>query len=215
MVLLSERRANRDGCQCIGVPGTIDNDIASTDYTIGFDTALNTVVDAIDKLRDTTSSHYRCSVVEIMGRHCGDLTIFGGLATGVEDLIIPEVEFNIDDVVARILKGKQEGKRHFIIALAELITDAHQLAKDIERQTGVETRATIIGHIQRGGKPTPFDRILASRLGAYAVKLLMEGKGGRCVGIRSGELVNYDIDEALKMTRVFHSDHYQLCKTLS
>lgn len=212
---IGAKRLTEMGVNCIGVPGTIDNDIASTDFTIGFATALNTVVDAIDKLRDTTSSHYRCSVVEIMGRHCGDLTIFSGLATGVEDLIVPEKAFDLDEVVNRILAGKKQGKRHFIIALAERITDAHQLAKDIERLTGVETRATIIGHIQRGGTPTPFDRILATRLGAYAVELLVQGLGGRCVGIRNGKLVHYDIDEALKMERVFREDLYLLCKALS
>lgn len=212
---IGAKKLTEMGVNCIGVPGTIDNDIASTDFTIGFNTALNTVVEAIDKLRDTTASHYRCSVVEIMGRHCGDLTIFSGLASGVEDLIIPEADFDLNEVVDRILTGKKQGKRHFIIALAELITDAHQLAKDLERLTGVETRATIIGHIQRGGKPSPFDRILASRLGAYAVELLVEGKGGRCVGIHDGQLVNYDIDEALQMERKFHEDLYQLCKTLS
>lgn len=203
------------GVNCIGVPGTIDNDIASTEYTIGFDTAVNTVIEAIDKLRDTTSSHYRCSVIEIMGRHCGDLTIYGGLASGVEDLIIPEKEFSLDAVVRRIERGKQAGKRHFLIALAELITDAQALARDIERLTGVETRATIIGHIQRGGSPSAFDRVLASRLGAYSVDLLVQGLGGRCVGIRGNKLVNDDIYEALDMPSEFKEDLYNLCKTLS
>jgi 6-phosphofructokinase 1 len=212
---MGAKKLSEMGVNCIGVPGTIDNDITSTDYTIGFDTALNTVVDAIDKLRDTTSSHYRCSVVEIMGRHCGDLTIYGGLASGVEDLIVPEIGFNIDEVVARIEEGISVGKRHFIIALAELITDPHELAKTIENRTGVETRATVFGHVQRGGTPTAFDRVLASRLGAYAVDLLVQGFGGRCVGIESNELSNYDIYEALELPKRESTDLYELAKTLS
>ncbi|MDF2700178.1 MAG: ATP-dependent 6-phosphofructokinase [Haloplasmataceae bacterium] len=205
------------GLNCIGVPGTIDNDIVSTDYTIGFDTALNTVVETIDKLRDTTASHYRCSVVEIMGRRCGDLTIFAGLATGVEDLIVPEIGFNLDDVIAKIEDAKQKGKRHFIIALAELMTNPHELAKQIEKLTGVETRATVIGHVQRGGSPTASDRVLASRLGAYSVDLLVQGLGGRCVGIRENKLINYDIYEALELPRESKTSLslYELCKTLA
>lgn len=203
------------GVNCIGVPGTIDNDIASTDYTIGFDTALNTVVETIDKLRDTTSSHYRCSVVEIMGHNCGDLTICGGLSSGVEDLIVPEIGFDIDVVISRILEAKESGKRHFIIALSELITDPFKLAKIIEDRTGVETRATVIGHVQRGGSPTAFDRILASRFGAYSVDLLIQGMGGRCVGIKENKLVNFEILEALDLPRHVNEDIYNLCKTLS
>lgn len=212
---IGAKKLTEMGVNCIGVPGTIDNDIASTDYTIGFDTALNTVVEVIDKLRDTTSSHYRCNVVEIMGRHCGDLTIYGGLAAGVEDVIIPEVGFNIDEVISRIEKAKSKGKNHFIIALAELITDPIELARTIERRTGIETRATIIGHIQRGGSPSAFDRILACKLGAYAVDLLVQGIGGRCVGIRDNKLVNYDIYEALEMPKRDNSLLYELCKILS
>lgn len=212
---IGAKKLTEMGVNCIGVPGTIDNDIASSDYTIGFDTALNTVVEAIDKLRDTTSSHYRCNVVEIMGRFCGDLTIYGGLAAGVEDLIIPEKELSIDEVISRIELAKSEGKSHFIIALSELITDPIELAKKIEEKTGIETRATILGHLQRGGTPTAFDRILASRLGAYAVDLLVEGHGGRCVGIKDNKLVNYDIYDALEMPKKCNLELYELCKTLS
>lgn len=212
---MGAKKLTEQGVNCIAVPGTIDNDIASTDYTIGFDTALNTIVEVIDKLRDTTSSHYRCSVIEIMGRYCGDLTIYGGLAGGVEDLIVPEKAFDIEEVISRIEESRRRGKRHFIIALAELITNPYELARTIEARTGVETRATVIGHIQRGGSPTAFDRILASRLGAYAVDLLMQGYGGRCVGIRDNKLVNYDIYEALEMPRRNALDLYELCKTLS
>jgi len=212
---MGAKKLTEMGVNCIGVPGTIDNDITSTDYTIGFDTALNTVVEAIDKLRDTTSSHYRCSVVEIMGRHCGDLTIYGGLATGVEDLIIPEKGFNIDEVIARIELAKNKGKTHFIIALAELLTDPIELARTIETRTSIESRATIIGHLQRGGTPTAFDRVLASRLGAYAVDLLVQGLGGRCVGIHNNQLTNFEILEALNMPKSDNMALYQLCKTLS
>lgn len=212
---IGAKKLTEMGVNCIGVPGTIDNDIASSDYTIGFDTALNTVVEAIDKLRDTTSSHYRCNVVEIMGRFCGDLTIYGGLAAGVEDLIIPEKELSIDEVISRIELAKSEGKSHFIIALSELITDPIELAKKIEEKTGIETRVTILGHLQRGGTPTAFDRILASRLGAYAVDLLVEGHGGRCVGIKDNKLVNYDIYDALEMPKKCNLELYELCKTLS
>lgn len=212
---MGAKKLSEMGINCIGVPATIDNDITSTDVTIGFDTALNTVVESIDKLRDTSASHYRCSVVEIMGRHCGDLTIYSGVATGVEDLIVPEVGFELDEVISRIEDGKKMGKRHFIIALAELITDAHELAKRIETITGVETRATVIGHVQRGGTPTAYDRILASKLGAYAVELLLQGKGGRCVGVKNNQLIDYDIYDALEMKREPSLDLYQLCKTLS
>ncbi len=212
---MGAKKLTEMGVNCIGVPGTIDNDIASTDYTIGFDTALNTVVEAIDKLRDTTSSHYRCSVVEIMGRHCGDLTIYGGLSTGVEDLIIPEIGFNIEAIIARIEEAKNKGKNHFIIALAELLTDPIELARTIEKRTGIESRATIIGHVQRGGSPTASDRVLASRLGAYAVDLLVEGLGGRCVGMHENRLVNYDIYEALDMSRQDSLELYELSRTLS
>ncbi|QVK17250.1 6-phosphofructokinase [Mycoplasmatota bacterium] len=212
---MGAKKLTEMGVKCIGVPGTIDNDISSTDYTIGFDTALNTIVEAIDKLRDTTSSHYRCSVVEIMGRHCGDLTIYGGIATGVEDLIIPEKGFDIDEVISRIEHAKNKGKKHFIIALAELLTDPIELARKIEERTGVETRATIIGHLQRGGTPTASDRVLASRLGAYSVELLVQGLGGRCVGIHNNQLVNFDIYEALEMQKRDNLNLYNLCKTLS
>ncbi len=212
---IGAKKLTEMGVNCIGVPGTIDNDIASTDYTIGFDTALNTVVEAIDKLRDTTSSHYRCNVVEVMGRNCGDLALFGGLASGVEDLITPEIGFNIDSVISRIEEAKTKGKRHFIIALAELLTDPIELAKSIEKRTGIESRATIIGHVQRGGTPTAFDRVLASRLGAYAVDMLVSNLGGRCVGIKNNRLVNYDIYEALEMEHSDNTDIYELCKTLS
>lgn len=212
---MGAKKLTEMGINCIGVPGTIDNDIVSSDYTIGFDTALNTVIDAIDRLRDTSASHARCSVVEIMGRHCGDLTIYGAIAGGAEDLIVPEKGLNIDEIVAQIEEGKSRKKKHFIVPLAELMTDAHELAKEIEKRTGVETRATVLGHTQRGGAPTAADRVLASRMGAYAVDLLMAGEGGRCIGIINNKLQHFDILEALDLPRQFDEKLYNLAKQLS
>ena len=209
------RKLTEMGINCIALPGTIDNDIVSSDFTIGFDTALNTVVDAIDRLRDTSASHARCSVVEIMGRHCGDLTVWGAIASGAEELIVPEKGIKMDEIVAQIEEGKKRQKKHFIVTLAELMTDAHELAKEIEKLTGVETRATVLGHIQRGGAPTAADRVLAGRMGAYAVDLLMAGEGGRCVGIRNNKLAHYDILEALDLPRVFDEKMYNLAQQLS
>jgi 6-phosphofructokinase 1 len=176
---MGAKKLTEMGYPCIGLPGTIDNDIAGTDYTIGYLTALNTVIDAIDRLRDTSSSHQRISIVEIMGRHCGDLTLMASIAGGCEYIITPEKEWSKDDLIKSLQEGLDKGKKHAIIALTELMMDGNELAKDIEAATGRETRATVLGHIQRGGRPTAFDRVLASRMGNYAVHLLMEGQGGR------------------------------------
>ncbi len=157
------------GFPCIGLPGTIDNDIKGTDYTIGFFTALSTVVEAIDRLRDTSSSHQRISVVEVMGRYCGDLTLAAAIAGGCEFIMVPEVEYTRDDLVAEIKAGIAKGKKHAIVAITEHMCDVDELASYIEKETGRETRATVLGHIQRGGSPVPYDRILASRMGAYAI----------------------------------------------
>ena len=203
------------GINCIALPGTIDNDIVSTDLTIGFDTALNTAVEAVDKIRDTSSSHTRCNVVEIMGRHCGDLSMYASIATGAEDVIIAEKEFDFERIVTQIEEGKLRGKKHYLIILAELIRDAHSLAKEIEARTEVETRATILGHIQRGGSPSAMDRVLASRMGAYAVELLQIGLGGRCVGIVENKLRHFDINKALAMPRDFDESVYLLTRKLS
>lgn len=199
----------------VGVPGTIDNDLAYTDYTIGFDTALNTVLDAINKLRDTSTSHERVSIVEVMGRHCGDIALYAGLAGGAESIIIPEVDYSFDELCKTIIEGKVRGKIHNLIILAEGVGGAEELAKHIEEVTGIETRATILGHIQRGGSPTAFDRILASRLGAKAVEVLLEGKSQRVVGIRNNKIIDVDINEALAMQRENRHDLYDLAKTLS
>lgn len=204
------------GFPCIGLPGTIDNDIAGTDTTIGFDTALNTAVTCIDRLRDTCSSHKRISVVEVMGRHCGDLAIHAAISCGVEAVLVPEHPWNKVEVYDTIQSGINAGKRHAILVVCENQTDVHQMARELEEKTGLETRATVIGHIQRGGVPSASDRVLASRMGAYAVKLLHEGHSGRCVGIQRGELVHHDIIECIEtMKHKFHEDQYELAVALS
>jgi len=203
------------GVAAIGVPGTIDNDLAYTDYTIGYDTAINTVLDAISKIRDTSTSHGRANIIEVMGRHCGDIALAAGLAGGAESIIIPETGFDVDEVCKRLLQGRNRGKLHSIIVLAEGVGGAIDLGKEIEEKTGIETRATILGHIQRGGSPTAFDRILSSRLAARAVELLEQGIGGRVVGMRCNKIVDDNITEALNMPKKFDSEVYELAKILS
>ncbi|WP_028862103.1 6-phosphofructokinase [Psychromonas aquimarina] len=212
---MGAKKLSEMGYPCIGIPGTIDNDIAGTDYTIGFMTCLNTIVDAVDRLRDTSSSHNRISIVEIMGRYCGDLTLWAAIAGGSEYVIVPEAEFDEDELVDQIQRGEDKGKKHAIIAITEHITDVNELAKRIEAKTGRETRATILGHIQRGGAPMAFDRILASRMGAYGVELLMQGEIARCIGIQNGTMVHHDIIECLEeMKRPFRQDLYDLSHAL-
>ncbi|GFZ33634.1 ATP-dependent 6-phosphofructokinase [Clostridium zeae] len=203
------------GVKTIGLPGTIDNDLAYTDYTIGFDTALNTVIDAVNKLRDTSTSHERVSVVEVMGRHCGDLALYAGLAGGAEAIVVPEKGFDQDELCKTILEGKAKGKMHNLILLAEGVGGADELAKHIEEVTGLETRATILGHIQRGGSPSASDIVLASRMGARAVELLLEGKTCRVVGIKNNQVMDMDIDEALAMERKFDNELYDIASALS
>lgn len=186
------------GFPCVGVPGTIDNDIPGTDFTIGFDTALNTVIDAIDKIRDTATSHERTFIIEVMGRDAGDLALWSGLAGGAETILIPEENYSMDDIANRLKKGSERGKKHSIIIVAEGVGSGVEIAKQIESATNYDTRVSVLGHMQRGGTPTANDRVLASRLGARAVELIMEGKGGRAVGIVRNELVDYDIIEALE-----------------
>jgi 6-phosphofructokinase 1 len=189
------------GIDTIGLPGTIDNDIACTDYTIGFDTALNTIVECVDRLRDTSSSHQRCSVIEVMGNHCGDLAAYAGLACGAELTITPDTPITRADVIAFLQKQRAEGKKHAIIIIAEKICDVHEFAHDIEAKCGFETRAEVLGHMQRGGTPSAFDRVLASRLGNYAVELIAQGVSSVCAGIVKNELKYYDIEDALKLPR--------------
>ncbi|WP_251860809.1 6-phosphofructokinase [Clostridium sp. Marseille-Q2269] len=203
------------GIKTIGLPGTIDNDLAYTDYTIGFDTSINTVLDAINKLRDTSTSHERVSVVEVMGRNCGDIALYTGVAGGAESIIIPEKEYNADKLCKQILEGKLRGKMHNLVLLAEGVGGANELAKYIEEVTGIETRSTILGHIQRGGSPTCMDRILASRMAYKSVELLISGKSSRVVGIKDGKIIDMDIDEALAVERTFDNELYQIATTLS
>lgn len=213
---MGAKKLTEMGYPCMGIPGTIDNDVAGTDYTIGYFTALNTALEAIDKLRDTSSSHKRISVVEIMGRHCGDLTIGAAICSGAEFAIVPEVEFDEEVFLNDIKDHVAQRKRHAIICVTEHICDVNELARKVEDITQLETRATILGHIQRGGAPTAFDRMLASRMGAFAVKQLLNGEGGRCIGIQANKLVHHDIIDALEnMTRPFNPALYELCNKLA
>lgn len=203
------------GINTVGLPGTIDNDLAYTDYTIGFDTAVNTVLDAINKLRDTSSSHERVSVVEVMGRNCGDIALYAGLAGGAESIIVPEKGYDINELCRTILEGKLRGKRHNLVIVAEGVGGANDIAKKVEEVTGIGARATILGHIQRGGSPTSNDRILASRLGYRAVELLMEGKSSKVVGVKGGNVIDVDIDKALAIERKFDDKLYNIAIALS
>ena len=189
------------GINCIGIPGTIDNDISGTDLTIGFDTALKTIVDCVDKLRDTSSSHHRCSVVEVMGNHCGDLAIYSGISTGAEIIITPETGYDEEGILEKLNYLEQKGKNHAIVIVSEKLCDVNALATKISENTGFSGRATILGHIQRGGSPSPNDRVLASRMGEKAVDLLIQGIGGHCVGIDDEEIISMPIEEALKIPR--------------
>jgi 6-phosphofructokinase 1 len=212
---MGAKKLSEAGIPTIGIPGTIDNDLGYTDYTIGFDTAVNTVLDAISKIRDTSTSHGRANIIEVMGRHCGDIALYAGLAGGAESVIVPEEDFDIDDVCRRLIHGKNRGKLHSIIVLAEGVGNAYELGKVIQEKTGIETRCTVLGHIQRGGSPSAFDRILASKMGSMAVELLLQGKSNRVIGTRAGELFDMDIHEALKVEKKFDSKTYELTKILS
>lgn len=212
---MGAKKLTEMGYPCIGLPGTIDNDIAGTDFTIGFDTAVNVALDAIDRLRDTSSSHKRISVVEVMGRHCGDLAMWAAVAGGAEAVVVPEQGFDKHALFHKIEDGIARGKRHALVVICEHVTDVNALANQIEGRTGLETRATILGHIQRGGSPTARDRILASRMGAYAVDLLLAGHGGRCVGLLNNQLVHHDIVECIEtMKRPFDQEMYKLSEYL-
>ena len=203
------------GIPCIGIPGTIDNDIPSTEYTIGFDTAMNTVVEMVDKLRDTACSHERCSVVEVMGHGAGDIALQSGLAVGATAIIVPEIGFDLQNVIDKILETKKNGRNHFIIVVSEGLCDATQLARQLQESTGIETRATILGHIQRGGNPTLRDRVVASKMGYAAVELLNKGVGDRVIGLKDNKIVDYDIFEALNMVKSFDQETYRLANTIS
>lgn len=204
------------GVNTIGIPGTIDLDIACTDYTIGFDTAVNTAMEAIDKVRDTSTSHERCSVIEVMGRDAGYLALWCGIANGAEKILMPEEkDYDEKALIKDILENKKRGKKNYIIINAEGVGDSINMAKRIEDATGIETRATILGHMQRGGSPTCKDRVYASMMGALAVDLLIAGKTCRVVGYRHGEFVDFDINEALAMQKGISDYQWEVCQSLS
>lgn len=208
-------RMTRMGMNCIGVPGTIDNDIASTEYTIGFTTAVNTAVEAIDKIRDTSNSHRRCSIVEVMGRYCGDIAYATSLATGADLVITADTGFNMEQVLKIVKKCQKQNRRHILIIVTEHVTDVTDLARQVEINTGYECRATVLGHIQRGGSPAWYDRNLASILGAKAVECLLEGQGGQCVGIFHDEVKVIPIEEALQMKKKMFKEYDKLIEKLS
>ncbi|MBQ3132925.1 MAG: 6-phosphofructokinase [Clostridia bacterium] len=206
----------RRGFPCIGIPGTIDNDISCCEHTIGYDTALNTCMELCDKLRDTMQSHGRCSVVEVMGRHAGYIALNVGIAIGATSILLPEIAFDFQkDVIDRMEEAKSTGKNDFIVVVAEGVGHAEEMAKQIQEITGIETRATILGHVQRGGTPTLFDRVLASRMGARAVELLIEGKSNRVVAEQVGRIVDFDIEQALSMKKTLDMDLYRMALEIS
>lgn len=210
------QKLSRLGINTIGVPGTIDLDIACTEYTVGFDTAVNTAMEAIDKVRDTSTSHERCSIIEVMGRSAGYIALWCGIANGAEDILLPEMyDYDENAIIDNIIKNKKRGKKHHIIVNAEGIGHSASMAKRIEAATGVETRATILGHLQRGGSPTAKDRVYASMMGAYAVDALVSGKINRVIAYRHGQYVDYDIEEALTMKKDLDPFQYSISKILS
>lgn len=206
---------SRNGIPCVGIPGTIDNDIACTDYTVGYDTAMNTAMEMVDKIRDTAQSHDRCSVVEVMGRRAGYIALNTGIACGATCILVPEIDYDMKDIIEKIKTAQKLGKQNFIILVAEGIGHSNEMAKEIEEATGIETRATILGHVQRGGNPTVRDRVCASQLGYRAVELLAQGIGNRVVGFQKDEVVDFDIQEALSMKKEFPMDLYEIANDIS
>ncbi|WP_408011723.1 6-phosphofructokinase [Pseudalkalibacillus sp. A8] len=209
------QKLTEHGFPTITLPGTIDNDISGTDYTIGFDTALNTVIDAIDKIRDTATSHERTYVIEVMGRNAGDIALWSGLAGGAESILIPEEDFKMEEITDRLRRGHERGKKHSIIVVAEGVGSGVDIANQIKESTNYETRVTVLGHIQRGGSPTAFDRVLASRLGARAVQMLIAGEAGKAVGIQNNQIVTHDINEVLSHPHKIDNEMYKLSQELS
>lgn len=203
------------GITCVAIPGTIDNDIASTEFTIGFDTAVNTAVEAIDKLRDTSHSHQRCSIVEVMGRYCGDLAYAAAVATGADLVITSETGYSLDEIISTVKRCQVKKCRHVLIVITEHITDVRELAKQVNQYTGYDTRATILGHIQRGGRPSPFDRVLAARLGNGAVEQILNNNSAVCMGIFNNEVVATPIEEALEMKKQMFEGYKDLTTKLA
>ncbi len=203
------------GVPTIGIPGTIDNDLEYTDYTLGFDTAVNTCLDIINKLRDTMTSHERVSVVEVMGRHCGDIALYSGIASGAEIIVVPEVAFDMSEIVSRINRSRANGKHSNIVIIAEGVMSAEQFAKQLQGSTPYSVRPTCIGHVQRGGSPTMADRMLAAQFGNKAIRLLNEGVGNRVVGIRNNKIIDMDIIEAVSMKKTFNHALYETLQMIS
>ncbi|MED1472773.1 6-phosphofructokinase [Bacillus salipaludis] len=209
------KRLNELGMPTVGIPGSIDNDIEGTDYTIGFDTAVNTAVEAIDKIRDTAFSHERTYIIEVMGRGAGDIALWAGMCGGAESIIIPEADYIMEDVIDRIKQGYERGKKHSIIVMAEGIGKSIEMKKEIEEKTGFETKVTILGHIQRGGSPSAYDRMMSSQMGAMAVDLLTEGKSGVMVGLKNGRLTHTFFTESQKEKNNVDLSIYNLARSLS
>ncbi|MBQ8295729.1 MAG: 6-phosphofructokinase [Clostridia bacterium] len=203
------------GVPTIGIPGTIDNDLEYTDYTLGFDTAVNTCLDIINKLRDTMTSHERVSVVEVMGRHCGDIALYSGIASGAEIIVVPEISFNMDEIVSRINRSRANGKHSNIIVVAEGVMSADEFSKRLQSVTEYSVRPTCIGHVQRGGSPSMADRMLAAQFGNKAVRLLNDGIGNRVVGIRNNKIIDMDIIEAVSMKKTFNQELYETLQMIS
>ncbi|MEX1029901.1 MAG: 6-phosphofructokinase [Paenibacillaceae bacterium] len=208
-------KLNKLGIKTMGLPGTIDNDIPFTDFTIGFDTAVSIAVDAINKLRDTMTSHERSSVVEVMGRHCGDIALYAGLASGAETILVPEVTFDLDVIARRMKDNFDHGKRHSIIVVAEGAGGGEEISKSIADRNGIESRVTVLGHVQRGGTPTHNDRNLASRLGDFAVRKLIEGESGKACGAVAGQLIGTDFDVVINTKKPFNLEMYDIALRLS
>ena len=206
----------REGLPCIGLPGTIDNDISSSEYTIGFDTAVNTVVQMVVRVRDTSQSHDRCSVIEVMGRHAGHIALYAGIACGALAVLVPEIEFTIErDVVAKMVSSLRQGKQNFIVMVAEGVGHAPAIAEQIESLTGIDTNAVVLGYVQRGGSPTARERVIASQMGHHAVELIEQGIGKRVVVFRGGKVVDLDIEEALAMHKGIDMDLYRVANDIS
>ncbi|MCR5636344.1 MAG: 6-phosphofructokinase [Clostridiales bacterium] len=210
------RELSAEGIQVVGIPGTIDNDIACTEYTIGFDTAMNTAMEMVDKLRDTAQSHNRCSIVEVMGRRCGDVALKTGIAVGATAILVPEIPFNFEkDVIQKMLNTQKTGKKHFIVIVAEGVGGLEYFTRRIQEATGIEARGTVLGHVQRGGSPTLRDRVVASRMGSRAVELLRDNKGNRIVAMQQGQIVDIEINEALDMKKTIDKDLYKMALEIS
>lgn len=210
------RALSKRGIPCIGIPGTIDNDIACSEYTIGYDTAMNTAMEMIDKIRDTAQSHDRCSIVEVMGRRCGDIALNTGIAVGATAILVPEVKYDMDrDIIDRIKFTQNIGKKHFIIIVAEGLKNVNKISKEIKRRTGIDSRTTILGHVQRGGSPTLRDRVMASEMGCMAVDMLMNSINNKIIAIKNNEVIYMDISKALSVKKRFDIELYKKALNIS